>query len=63
MVEEKGSIGKVKTNKGLYSFQIEGFSGLANKIGESTESPEFELCGKDYLWQLRIFPGGSLEAQ
>jgi hypothetical protein len=25
MVEEKGSIGKVKTNKGLYSFQIGTF--------------------------------------
>lgn len=29
-------------------------------VGESTESPEFELCG--HLWQLRIFPGGSLDS-
>ena len=37
-----------------------GYSGLSTRVGDSTESPEFELCG--HVWQLRIFPGGSLEA-
>ena len=30
------------------------------QIGETVESPEFELCQR--TWQLRIFPGGSLPA-
>lgn len=29
-------------------------------MGDSIESPEFLLCG--FQWQLRIFPGGSLES-
>ena len=45
---------------GSYTFRIEGYSGLSSAVGVSTESPEFRLCG--HCWQLRIFPGGSLEA-
>jgi len=59
-MEEKGSNSRVKRCTGVYSFRIEGYSGLNNRVGESTESPEFELCG--HLWQLRIFPGGSLDS-
>ena len=59
-VEEKASVSRVKKAAGIYSFRIEGYSGLSSKVGDSTESPEFDLCG--HLWQLRIFPGGSLEA-
>ena len=59
-VEEKASVSRVKKAAGIYSFRIEGYSGLSAKVGDSTESPEFDLCG--HLWQLRIFPGGSLEA-
>lgn len=29
-------------------------------VGDTVESPEFELCQR--TWQLRIFPGGSLQA-
>ena len=59
-VEEKSSVSRVKKSHGLYSFRVEGYSGLSTRVGDSTESPEFELCG--HVWQLRIFPGGSLEA-
>jgi hypothetical protein len=59
MFEEKSSVSRVKKSYGTYRFRIEGFSGVPNRIGESVESPEFTLCG--YTWQLRIFPGGSLE--
>ena len=57
---EKTSVSRVKKSAGIYSFRIEGYSGLSAKVGDSTESPEFDLCG--HLWQLRIFPGGSLES-
>jgi hypothetical protein len=60
IVEEKSSVSRVKKSAGIYSFRIEGYSGLSAKVGDSTESPEFELC--QHMWQLRIFPGGSLEA-
>jgi hypothetical protein len=50
---------KVKKSYGSFRFSIEGYSGLSHRVGDSTESPEFELCG--HTWQLRIFPGGSLE--
>jgi hypothetical protein len=59
-IEEKSSVSRVKKSAGIYSFRIEGYSGLSAKVGDSTESPEFELC--QHMWQLRIFPGGSLEA-
>jgi hypothetical protein len=59
-IEEKASVSRVKRAAGIYSFRIEGYSGLSAKVGDSTESPEFEICG--HLWQLRIFPGGSLDA-
>jgi hypothetical protein len=54
-MEEKASTSRVKRTSGTYSFRIEGFSGLSNRVGDSTESPEFDLCG--HTWQLRIFPG------
>lgn len=60
MEEEKSAAAKIEKVAGSYSFAVEGWSGVSNEVGESTESPEFELCGK--TWQLRIFPGGSLEA-
>jgi len=58
--EEKMSSGKVQKLVGSYTFRIDRFSGLSSNVGASTESPEFDLCG--HIWQLRIFPGGSLEA-
>jgi hypothetical protein len=60
MDEELASMGRVQKQSGSYTFRIEGYSGLTASVGVSTESPEFRLCG--HLWQLRIFPGGSLEA-
>jgi len=54
------STGKVQKLVGSYTFRIDRFSGLSSNVGASTESPEFDLCG--HIWQLRIFPGGSLEA-
>lgn len=58
-MEEKLSTSKVKRTAGSYTFRIEGYGGLSTRIGDSTESPEFELC--EHTWQLRIFPGGSLD--
>jgi hypothetical protein len=60
LIDEKISVSRVKKAAGIYSFRVEGYSGLSAKVGDSTESHEFELCG--HLWQLRVFPGGSLEA-
>ena len=60
LVEEKSSVSRVKKSFGVYTFRVEGYSGLSTRVGDSTESPEFELCG--HTWQLRIFPGGSLDA-
>lgn len=59
-IEGKCHVGKVQKKTGVYSFRVEGFSGLSNRVGDSIESPEFQLCG--FTWQLRIFPGGSLES-
>lgn len=59
-MEEKSCAARMEKITGSFSFTVEGWSALPDKVGESTESPEFELCGKQ--WQLRIFPGGSLEA-
>jgi hypothetical protein len=50
---------RVHRTSGTFTFRIEGYGGLSTRVGESAESPEFELCG--HMWQLRIFPGGSLE--
>ncbi len=50
----------MKKSTGSYRFRVEGYSSLSTKVGESIESPEFKIC--DYDWQLRIFPGGSLES-
>jgi hypothetical protein len=50
IMEEKASVSRVKKVSGLYSFRIEGYSGLSSKVGDSTESPEFDLCG--HLWQV-----------
>jgi hypothetical protein len=58
-MEEKMSTSRVKKLFGSFTFRIENYSGLSTRVGDSTESPEFELCG--HMWQLRIFPGGSLE--
>lgn len=58
-MEEKNDVSRVEKLYGAYRFRIEGFSGLPNRIGDSVESPEFTLCG--HTWQLRIFPGGSLD--
>jgi hypothetical protein len=60
MQEEKGDRSRVKKCSGTYSFQIDGYSGLPARVSECVESPEFQLCG--HKWQLRIFPGGSLES-
>ena len=58
--EEISSVSRIiKKSSGSYSFRVEGYSGLTSKVGDSAESPEFTLC--DHLWQLRLFPGGSLE--
>lgn len=57
-MEDKYSVARVQKSVGTYRFRIEGYSGLSVKVGESVESPEFQLCG--HTWQLRIFPGGSL---
>jgi hypothetical protein len=57
--QERSSVSTVKKSCGSYQFRIEGFSTVPNRIGESIESPEFTLCS--HIWQLRIFPGGSLE--
>lgn len=57
MMEEKQSVSRVRKSSGSFTFRIEGFSGLNNRIGDSTESPEFELVG--YTWQVsfqRSFP-------
>lgn len=59
-MEVKSSVSKVQKSVGSYRFRIEGYSGLSTKVGDSIESPEFLLCG--YQWQLRIFPGGSLDS-
>jgi speckle-type POZ protein len=60
MIEEKYNVSRVQKTFGTYKFRIEGYSGLSNRVGDSVESPEFTLCG--HSWQLRIFPGGSLES-
>jgi hypothetical protein len=59
-IEEKSSVSRVQQATGSYRFRIEGYSGLSIRVGDSVESPEFTLCG--FKWQLRIFPGGSLDA-
>jgi len=43
---------------GTFTYRICGFPALKDGVGDTTESPEFELCRRK--WQLRIFPGGSL---
>ena len=58
-MEEKSNVSRVKKILGSYQFRIEGYSGLSSRVGDCVESPEFVLCG--HKWQLRIFPGGSLE--
>lgn len=58
-IEEKTSVSKVQKKVGHYCFRIDGYSGLSTRVGDSVESPEFNLCG--HTWQLRIFPGGSLD--
>ena len=58
-MEEKGNVSRVKKSLGCYEFRIEDFTGLSTKVSNCVESPEFNLCG--LTWQLRIFPGGSLE--
>jgi hypothetical protein len=60
MIEEKSDKSTVRKWQGTYTFQIEGYSGLPTRVAECVESPEFTLCG--HKWQLRIFPGGSLES-
>lgn len=50
----------VPRQTGIFTFRIGGFPALDDKVGETTESPEFDLCRRK--WQLRIFPGGSLMA-
>jgi hypothetical protein len=51
---------KVAHQTGTFTFEVEGFLALPDEVGDTVESPEFELCGR--TWQLRIFPGGSLQA-
>ena len=47
-------------NRGIYTWTLNGYSTMSDRIGDIVESPEFEVCSK--TWQLRIFPGGSLAA-
>ena len=58
MEEINGSAWRVTSRKGCYYYSVEGYNALSTRVGDCIESPEFTLCGK--LWQLRIFPGGSL---
>lgn len=58
-MEEKSDVARVKKCLGSYQFRIEGYSEVSTKVADCVESPEFLLCG--HKWQLRIFPGGSLE--
>jgi hypothetical protein len=58
-MEERMATSRVHKASGTFTFRIEGYAGLSTRVGESAESPEFELCG--HIWQLRIFPGGSLD--
>lgn len=48
----------VERVSGTFTFRIGGFPALKDGIGDTVESPEFDLCSRK--WQLRIFPGGSL---
>ncbi len=57
-IQEQEDVSKERKLRGSYRFKLEGYSLLSTKIGESVESPEFSLC--EHVWQLRIFPGGSL---
>jgi hypothetical protein len=57
-MEETFEFAKVNKTMGTYHFRIEGYSGLPRQIGYKVESPDFSMCG--HQWILRIFPGGSL---
>lgn len=59
-MEDKECTSKVKKLIGSFRFRVDGYPNLSTKVGDSIESPEFTLCGHE--WQLRIFPGGSLES-
>ena len=59
-MEELSYKSSVNSLSGKFSFEVDGFLNLSDEVGETIESPEFELCTR--LWQLRIFPGGSLQA-
>lgn len=50
----------VQTLEGIYTFTVNGWQGVDTTVGTSIESPVFKLCENN--WQLRIFPGGSLQA-
>ena len=50
----------VASSTGNFIFEVDGYSALPDEVGDTVESPEFELCQR--TWQLRIFPGGSLQA-
>lgn len=57
-IEEKSCLSRVDRKFGRFSYHILDFSSLSTEIGCAVEGPDFELCG--HVWQLRIFPGGSL---
>ena len=59
-VRELSCTVNVPRQTGTFTFRIGGFPALEERVGETTESPEFDLCRRK--WQLRIFPGGSLVA-
>lgn len=57
-MEKKFCTSQVTKNVGTFTWSLVGFSSVSDKVGDIVESPEFIIC--DRLWQLRIFPGGSL---
>lgn len=57
-LEEKSSVARVNKKFGRFSYHIYDFSSLSTEVGYAVEGPDFELCG--HMWQLRLFPGGSL---
>jgi hypothetical protein len=47
-MEEKSSVSRVKKTSGVFTFRIEGYSGLSTKVGESSrlQNNEIVICVK-----------------
>ena len=56
--EENFQKAEVHEIKGMYTFQIDNYSGLSDRVGAFVESPNFFIGGHE--WKIRIFPGGSV---